>query len=135
MTKRKKGLMIDFMDSYVQVHSIALSILCFVVGTLLLIANLPVLYAILSNIKLRIRYGILASLLLAAVIGGLSCLLRAVSIILELYNRNDSDCRNHANESFLINKVPWNCLGPVGYFHQSRDFIFLVALTIRKAET
>ncbi|KAL3981361.1 putative integral membrane protein [Acanthocheilonema viteae] len=106
------------MDSHVQVHTIIISILCLAVGILLLIANFPVLYAILANSKLRIRYGILALLLLAAVITGFNCLLRVISIILELWNINDSDCKNHTNESIFINKMPWNCLGPVGHFHQ-----------------
>ncbi|EFO18369.2 hypothetical protein LOAG_10126 [Loa loa] len=103
------------MDSYVQIHSVTISILCLVLGILLLIANLPVLYAILANSKLRIRYAILALLLLAAAIGGFNCLLRASSIILELWNENGKDCKNYTNESSFINKKPWNCLGPVCY--------------------
>lgn len=53
-----------------QVHAITLSVLCLAVGTLLLIANLPVFYAIVANTKLRIRYGISTLVLLAAIIAG-----------------------------------------------------------------
>uniref|UniRef100_A8NU03 Uncharacterized protein n=1 Tax=Brugia malayi TaxID=6279 RepID=A8NU03_BRUMA len=59
------------MDSYSQIHAITISILCLALGTLLLIANLPVLYALLASSKLRLRYAILALLLLAAAIGEL----------------------------------------------------------------
>ncbi|VDN85831.1 unnamed protein product, partial [Brugia pahangi] len=102
------------MDSYSQIHAITISILCLALGTLLLIANLPVLYALLASSKLRLRYAILALLLLAAAIGGFNCMLRAFSIIMELWNEND--CKKYTNESFYINRTPWNCLGPVGYF-------------------
>ncbi|KAK6113858.1 putative integral membrane protein [Brugia pahangi] len=108
------------MDSYSQIHAITISILCLALGTLLLIANLPVLYALLASSKLRLRYAILALLLLAAAIGGFNCMLRAFSIIMELWNEND--CKKYTNESFYINRTPWNCLGPVGYFSFGYNF-------------
>nr|CRZ24248.1 Bm9890 [Brugia malayi] len=111
------------MDSYSQIHAITISILCLALGTLLLIANLPVLYALLASSKLRLRYAILALLLLAAAIGGFNCMLRAFSIIMELWNEND--CKNYTNQSSYTNRTPWNCLGPVASHYELFSFLLL----------
>ncbi|VDN06922.1 unnamed protein product [Thelazia callipaeda] len=89
--------------------------LSIILGTLLLITNLPVLYAIVANYKLRIRYGILASLILVSAIGGLNCFIRAGSIILEVINTKNYSC-NHFDNVSSTNNTPWNCLGPVASY-------------------
>uniref|UniRef100_A0A915Q795 Heparan-alpha-glucosaminide N-acetyltransferase catalytic domain-containing protein n=1 Tax=Setaria digitata TaxID=48799 RepID=A0A915Q795_9BILA len=71
------------------------------------------LYAIVASSKLRIRYGILAALFLVAAIAGLNCLLRAGSIIWELWGQNEYGCEKLVNKSFSVNTAPWNCFGPV----------------------
>uniref|UniRef100_A0A8R1Y3T1 G-protein coupled receptors family 1 profile domain-containing protein n=1 Tax=Onchocerca volvulus TaxID=6282 RepID=A0A8R1Y3T1_ONCVO len=123
------------MESYLHIHSISICILCFSLGILLLITNLPVLYAILANSKLRIRYGILALLLLVAAIAGFNCFLRAISIILELWNIDENKCKNYMNKSSFTENLPWNCLGSVASYFELFSFLLLpIALLLNSTD-